>query len=81
MAATLVDSSTFMDDLAAGAEDTNGAFTIYQFAALMLKISLRMQNGHPTRNTSGIRGPSGKFPNISRKNFSVLTSTYSALSL
>ena len=29
VAATLIDSSTFMDDFAAGAEDSNGLITIY----------------------------------------------------
>ena len=42
-AAALVDSCTFMDDFAAGAEDSNGVITIYyQLTALMRKISLPM---------------------------------------
>jgi len=43
IAATLVDSSTFMDDFAAGAEDSNGVISIYyQLTALMRKNSLPM---------------------------------------
>ena len=50
-AAALVDSSTFVDDFAAGVEDSNGVIAIYyQLTALMRKISLRWGNGLPTWN-------------------------------
>ena len=43
MAASLVDRCTFMDDFAAGAEDTNGVITIYyQPTALVRQIRLPM---------------------------------------
>ena len=43
VAAALIDSSTFMDDFEAGAEDSNGLITnYYQLTALMRKISLPM---------------------------------------
>ena len=54
-AAALVDTSTFMDDFAAGAEDSNGVITIYyQLTALMRKVSLPMgkwaSNSEPLRD-------------------------------
>jgi len=43
MAASLVDRCTFMDDFAAGAEDTNGVITIYyELTTFMRQISLPM---------------------------------------
>ena len=60
-AAALVNSSTFMDDFAAGAQDSNGAITIcYQFTALMRKIILPMgkwaSNSEPLRNIWRVSG-------------------------
>jgi hypothetical protein len=61
IAAALVDSSTFMDDFAAGAEDSNGVITIYyQLTALMPKISLPMgkwvSTSKPLRNIWVVSG-------------------------
>jgi hypothetical protein len=65
-AAGLVDSSTFMDDFAAGAEDSNGVITIYyQLTALMRKISIPMgkwaSNSEPLRNIWTVSGLEHKY--------------------
>ena len=61
VAAALIDSSTFMDDFAAGAEDSNGLITIYyQLTALTRKISLLMgkwaSNSEPLRSIWRVSG-------------------------
>jgi hypothetical protein len=61
VAAAVVDNSTFMDDFAAGAEDSNGLITIYyQFTALMRKIIIPMgkwaSNSEPLRNIWRVSG-------------------------
>jgi hypothetical protein len=60
-AAALVDGSTYMDDFAAGAMDSNGVITIYyQLTALMRKISLPMgkwaTNSEPLKNIWRVSG-------------------------
>jgi hypothetical protein len=55
MSAALVDSNTFIDNVAAGANDSNGAIIIYyKLTALMRKISLPMgksaSNSQPLKN-------------------------------
>ena len=64
-AAALVDSSTFMDDFAAGAEDSNSVITIYyQLTSLMRKISFPMgklaSNSEPLRNIWRVSGLENK---------------------
>jgi hypothetical protein len=65
-AAALVDGSTYMDDFAAGAEDSNGVITIfYQLTELMRKISLPMgkwaSNSEPLKNTWRVSGVDIKY--------------------
>jgi len=60
-AAALVDSSTLMHDLAAGAEDCNGVLTIYyQLTAIVRQISLPIgkwaSNSEALRNTWRVGG-------------------------
>jgi hypothetical protein len=62
VAAALVGISTFMDDFAAVAEDSNGPITIYyQLTARIRKISLPMEkwasNSEPLRNIFSVSGP------------------------